>query len=192
MAKRCYPIAMMFLTIAACVLSVAFGSPAQDRALLAMDKVISGAFVAGMNVTVEYAIHNVGTQTATSVQLKDVSFPASRFVTDKPTRATWPQLEGGQSIYHHVQIEPKRAGELYAAPASVVYADGEQRRVTRLAADESFVVEELLEFRRRTDRHSGTWMIYVIAFFLLGIAPFGASHMLVRGLPDGGSASKKS
>lgn len=183
---------VLFLTVAACALSLARGAAVTDRPLLALEKVISGPFVAGMNVTVAYTIHNVGAGVAKGVQLKDLSFPASRFLTDKATRANWPQLESGQSVSHHVRLEPKRAGELYVAPASVAYADGEQRHVTRLASDESFFVEDLVDFRRRTDKHGGSWLIYLASFLALGIVPFGASHMLITSLPNIGAAAKKS
>lgn len=162
-----------------------------DRALLALDKVMSGTLVAGRNITVTYTIHNVGARTATSVQLKDASFPASRFNTDLPARKTWEQLDAGASVSHSVQVEPKRAGELFVAPAAVSYLDEGEKRVSRIADADSFVVEDLLAFRRRTDSHASTWMIYAGCLFLLGVAPFGASAMIVRGLPSD-TAPKKS
>lgn len=80
--------------------------------------------------------------------------------------------------------EPRRAGELLVNPASVTYKDGGETRTTRLAGDESVVVEELLEYRRRTDTHGGAWATYALTsavsiglpYFLSaqGVAKLGA------------------
>lgn len=174
------------------VLVSASATTAEHRALLALDKVLSGPLVAGMNVTVEYTIHNVGGRAATDVSLRDLSFPASRFNADKPARHAWSLLEPGQSLLHAIKVEPKRAGDIYVAPAAVTYMDDEVRRVSRLAADDIVNVEELISFRRRTDRHTSTWLIYVIAMLLLCIAPFGYSEMMTRSLIGSPAPNKKS
>lgn len=165
---------------------------ANHRALLALDKVMSGPLVAGMNVTIEYTIHNVGGRVATDISLRDLSFPASRFNADKAARHSWPRLEPGQSLSHALKVEPKRAGEIYVAPAAVTYMDDDERRVSRLAADDSVVVETLISFRRRTDRHINTWLVYFFAFLLLSVAPFGYSEIKVRSLLGSPATNKKS
>lgn len=161
-------------------------------ALLALEKEIIGPMVAGRNVTVAYSVHNVGSKPATQVQLKDLSYPQSRFEFDKPPRTVWDHLEPGQSVSLTVTLLPKRSGELYVAPASVTYFDGDQKHTSKLAAEESFFVEDLVAFRRRTDTHTTTWLIFFVAFVILGIAPFGVSHFMVRSLPDIASGKKKS
>lgn len=162
------------------------------RALLAFDKEMIGALVAGRNVTISYTIHNVGTRTATEVQLKDLSYPQSRFDLDKPARSSWDELAPGQSVSHVVKVLPKRTGQLFVAPASVSYLDGEHKRVSKLAAEDSFFVEELLAYRRRSDSHGNTWIIFFVALLTLGVAPFGVSASMTRSLSTISSGKKKS
>lgn len=167
-------------------------SNAPPGALLALEKEIIGPMVAGRNVTVSYSVHNVGSKPATQVQLKDLSYPQSRFELDKSPRNTWDHLEPGQSVSLTVTLLPKRSGELYVAPASVTYFDGDRKHTSKLAADESFFVEDLISFRRRTDTHNTTWLIFFIAFVVLSIAPFGVSQFMIHSLPDIASGKKKS
>lgn len=68
-------------------------------------------------------------------------------------------------------VSPKRAGQLFVAPASVSYEDDGQKRLTKLATDDSFSVEDLLSWRRRTDMHQQEWMLFTLAFFILVIIP---------------------
>lgn len=61
-----------------------------------------------------------------------------------------------------VVAEPRRAGELLVNPASLSYKDGDERRTTRLAGDERVVVEDLLDYRRRTATHEAAWATYAV------------------------------
>lgn len=160
-------------------------------ALLVLEKEIAAPMVAGRNVTVSYSVHNVGSKPAAQVQLKDLSYPQSRFDMDKPPRTLWDHLQPGQSVSLTITLLPKRSGQLYVAPASITYLDGNQKRVSKLAAEESFFVEDLVTFRRRTDTHTTTWIIFLVAFVVLGIAPFGASQLMIASLPDIASGKQK-
>lgn len=157
-------------------------SEATNVALLSLDKVLSGPMVAERNVTVAYTVHNVGSEPATNVVLKDLSFPASRFTLDQPARAEWPELAAGASVEHFVVLSPRRAGELFVSPASVAYHDGERKRVSRLAAEDSFHVEDLVSFRRKHDTHMSTWTVYAVALLLFGLTPFAVSHRIAASL----------
>lgn len=192
MAQRRNPVMLYIFGVALAILCACTSAIVEDRALIAFDKVVSGPFVAGMNVTVEYTLHNIGGRAATSVTLRDVAFPSSRFVTDKPAKETWARLESGQSLSYAVQIEPRRSGQLFIAPASVTYMGDGTRYICRLAADDSFTVEELIDFRRRTDRHTSAWLFYLVAFAMLGVLPCGFSQIMVRSLPGDRTSSKKS
>lgn len=88
-------------------------------------------------------------------------------------------------------MRPRRAGLLLVSPASVSYVDEEGvGRVTRLASDDTVVVEDLITFRRRTDRHQFEWVAFVGAFVLLVVAPFGFSSFVESGV-DGAVGKKR-
>lgn len=57
---------------------------------------------------------------------------------------------------------------------------------TRFAADETVSVEDILEYRRRTDRHRQEWAAYGVVFTLLGVGPMVMSLVMERGVVDGG------
>lgn len=173
------------------LLATARAEEAPDRALLALDKVLSGPLVQGMNVTVHYTVHNVGARPASAIVLRDSSFPASRFHTDRVPRSNWPSLSPGESVELSVRVAPRRAGELYVAPAAVSYMDGEDKRTMRVAGTESVVVEELLAYRRKTETHESAWMVFLGAFIVLAVAPFGVSSAISRSLPNPTTVKKQ-
>ena len=93
-----------------------------------------------------------------------------------------------------IQVSPKRAGELIVNPASVSYRDDDEdseKRVTKVAADDTLVVEELTSYKRRTDRHGTTWVIYFAASLLLTAGPFGVSHVMIKSLSPSAVPTKK-
>lgn len=130
---------------------------------------------------------------ATSVSLKDLSFPASRFLVHEGTfRPTFASLAGGASISSRVVLTPRRAGELLVSPAAVTYTDAAgQSHVTRLASADNIVVENLLAYRRRTDRHAAEWGAYAAAFLLFVVAPAAYAALLERGVVVGEGAKKR-
>lgn len=71
-----------------------------------------------------------------------------------------------------VVAEPRRAGELLVNPAALSYKDDGETRTTRLAGDESVVVEELLAYRRRTDTHGGAWATYAVTSAISVAVPY--------------------
>lgn len=165
-----------------------------DRALLAFDKAVSGDLVAGRNVTVTYTVLNVGKHPATDITLRDSSFPASRFLLadGQTARTSWATVSPGETLTHSVTVEPKRSGYLYISPPSLSYIDqlSGDKHVSKIAGTDSLVVEDLLEYRRRTDRHTSTWIIYIVAFVMLGIGPFAVSEMMAKSLSPTNSQKK--
>lgn len=89
-------------------------------------------------------------------------------------------------------MAPKRAGELFVTPASVRYTDETgASHVTRLATDETLAVEDVLEYRRRTDRHRKEWAAYGLAFAVLVAGPAMVSMVIEKGLTGVGGGKKK-
>lgn len=125
---------------------------------------------------------------ATQISFKDLSFPASRFhLYSGIFRYTQERLSAGGSLNLTAVVTPKRSGYLFVTPASVSYVDeAGESHVTRLAADETVGVEDILVYRRRTDRHRQEWGAYGVAFVLLVMGPMGMSLVVQRGLVDGG------
>lgn len=123
---------------------------------------------------------------AKAVTLKDLSFPASRFTHfGEVPKQRWASLPASETLTHTLIVSPKRAGELIVSPASVSYLDDGDNKITRIATDDILSVEKLLDWRRRTDRHTKEWSMYMCAFALLCIAPFGVSLFMERGVPNG-------
>lgn len=133
-------------------------------------------------------------RTATQVSLKDLSFPSSRFqVHSGAFRHTFASLPSGSRVSHSVLMTPKRAGELHVSAASVSYVDAAgTARTTRLAADDTVLVEDLLSFRRRTDRHAVEWTAFGVGFLLLVLGPAVVSVAVERGVEKSGAVKKKS
>lgn len=128
------------------------------------------------------------------MSLRDLSFPPSRFATfgHRPRRS-WPLLPPRHSRRLQLVVSPLRAGELFVAPASLSYRDAASpaSRATRLASDHSLRVEELLSYKRRTDRHVLEWRLYALAFALLCAAPYALSVALRTALLSTPSPSNK-
>ncbi|CAN8071751.1 unnamed protein product [Agarophyton chilense] len=154
---------------------------APSRALLALHRDMDGDLVASRNVSITYHVHNVGLSLAQQVALKDLSFPASRFHTfGAVARGAWSSIAPGESQTHQLIVAPLRAGELFVSPASVSYTDDGKQRVTKLAVDDSLRVEDLLSYKRRTDKHTMELSLYALAFFLFCVAPYCFSIFLQR------------
>jgi Translocon-associated protein beta (TRAPB) len=120
---------------------------------------------------------------ATTVQLKDTSFPPSRFTAHSGVfRKTWGRVNAGARASSEVVVEPKRAGELLVNPASVTYKDGDDKRTTRLASEERVVVEDAIEHRRRTATHGSTWLVYSACAALIVALPYVRFTSTVSGL----------
>lgn len=129
---------------------------------------------------------------ATDVALKDLSFPLSRFTLHEGTfRATFARLEAGSGTVATAVITPKKAGELLVSPATLTYSDGDVRRVSRLASDESIVVEDLLAYKRRTDKHRTEWGLYALASVLLVGGPLFWSTRVLAGVSTGAVGKKR-
>lgn len=154
-----------------------------SRALVGPDGT-DGALVAHVNTTVTYVLRNVGGAEAATVALKDLSFPASRFdMFGGSVKRSWPSLKAGESLRVVVVVRPKKAGALFVSAPSVTYVDEGVKRVGRLAVEEEFEVEDEILWRRRTEKHTGVWMLYLATVGGLSVAPFLASIALQKGLP---------
>lgn len=130
---------------------------------------------------------------ALTVQLKDVSFPASRFFLHSGSfRKSWPRLNSGSSLKLQVLTQPKRAGELLVSPAAVSYKDGDLSRMTRIVADDVMVVEDRISYRRRTERHGKTWLIYIASCGTAAGVPFLLYYRAISSLMPTPSSKKRS
>lgn len=114
-----------------------------------------------------------------------MSFPLSRFQTfGSLARHTWSSIPTGESRTLQLVVAPLRAGELIVSPASVSYEHSGQKHITKLASDDSLIVEGLFSYKRRTDKHALEWALYGIAFILLSAAPYFSSIMLEKSVPQ--------
>lgn len=171
--------------------------PAADRsgALLAFSRQLSGPLVDGLNVTVRYSVHNVGQGPAIRAQLRDSSFPASRFhlYSGAPSgalRHTWSSVKAGASDYFEMVVAAKRSGILYVSPPAVTYRDAGQPRVVRLASTDEILVEDLSVYTRRTKSHKQEWLAYVGAVGVLVLLP-GLLYSMRMPQPDSVLQPKK-
>lgn len=165
--------AVLLLCIAAVNADANDAVDPSSRPLMLFSRTLSGPLVHGRNVTVRYDIRNVGASGASKVYLRDNTFPQSRFdLLSGSFRHTWPTVDAGAAVTLDVLVTPRRAGILFVAPPAITYADHSgQSRVTRLAAPESIQVEDLLNYRRRTDRHGLEWALYAASFLLFSAFP---------------------
>lgn len=165
-----------------------------NRTMLSFDKSLSGDLVATRNITVTYYILNVGTRPARDVELSDNSFPVSRFdfiehagIKNQkalPSSAVWLNLAPGQSITHSFVVQPLKAGELHTKLPTLKYVDADGTHRTSSIATEGTTlnVEDLLEYKRRTDVHTTTWMVYAAAIVALVGSPYVVSVVLHKAL----------
>lgn len=186
---RALVVALALVTFSCAVVQAA---SRKDGAFLVLSRTLKSDLVEGINFTVSYEIHNVGETDATSLQLRDTAFPASRFtVFDGDFRKTWGRLNAGESLNMDVIALPKRSGELLVNPAALSYKDGDDKRTTRLAAAETMIVEDQLEYRRRTDTHGGAWAAYGAACAAAIGAPYVLHLQSASSLPSEGASAKK-
>lgn len=176
----------LFVFIASCICATALGRALVERngALLIFERSLSGPLVAGLNVSVGYTVHNVGSGAALRVQLRDGSFPASRFDgIGGALRHTWSSIKPGESGDLSVTVSPRRAGILYVSPPAITYRDAGASRVSRLAVEDTLVVEDLAVYTRRTASHKAEWAAYAALFLLLVGMP-AALYSQRRPTPD--------
>lgn len=165
-------------------------SPRNEGAFLIFSRTLSGPLVDGLNVSVKYSVHNVGSVPALRVQLRDASFPASRFDSGGTLRHTWSAVKPGESEGLEVKLAPKRAGTLYVSAPAVSYRDGGATRVSRLASADAMTVEDAVKYARRTASHKKEWAVYGVAFLVLALAP-SLLYMSWKPAPDATVQVKK-
>lgn len=187
---------LIALFLLSTVFSLGNARAAAERsgALLAFSRQLSGPLVHGLNVTVRYSVHNVGKSPAIRAQLRDSSFPASRFhLYSGPSgalRHTWSSVKAGASDYFEMVVAAKRSGILYVSPPAVTYRDAGQPRVVRLASTDEILVEDLAVYTRRTKSHKQEWLAYLAAVAALVVMP-GLVYSMRMPQPDSALQPKK-
>ena len=144
----------------------------------------------GLNVSVKYSVHNIGSGPALRVQLRDASFPASRFESGGTLRHTWAAVKAGESESLEVRLAPKRAGTLFVSAPAVSYRDGGETRVNRLASPDAMTVEDAVKYARRTASHKKEWAAYAASFLGLVMAP-SLLYLSSKPAPDSAVQVKK-
>ena len=101
---------------------------------------------------------------AQRVTLRDNAFPQSWYtIHDGSFRKTWDLIEPGKSEFFSVVATPSKFGELNVNVPTVTYQENDgTRRVSQLDAESTVVVEDILSYKRRTDKHVKDWVIYTL------------------------------
>lgn len=156
----------------------------RSRPLLVLHRSIAPPLVSSLNSTITYTIHNVGSSAASSLLLKDPSFPSSRFVhhtasQSSPFPLSHASLSANASFSFSFSLTPKRAGLLFVSAPSVAYAPS---HVSTLATSDELTVEDVLAFRKRTEKFAFEWTAYAGMWMLLVAGPYVVSRINQRAL----------
>lgn len=124
--------------------------------------------------------------------MKDNAFPQSwYFIYSGSFRKTWDTIAPGESVSLNVTVEARKAGELNVNVPSIRYQEEDgTRRLTKLDASSTVTVEDVLSFKRRTDKHLVDWIVYTIGSVALTAGPYVAYASRLQSL-TGKSRKKK-
>lgn len=122
------------LTAISCVLLSSMGYAAdpgtlttsEDPARVLVYKQLQNKYVVeSMDVVIKYSLYNVGSVTATNVQLKDPSFGPDFTVVGGTTEVTFPRIPPASNVTHTLVVRPTKFGYYNFTAAQVTYKSGD-------------------------------------------------------------------
>ncbi|OXA59422.1 translocon-associated protein subunit beta [Folsomia candida] len=174
------------LTAISCVLLSSMGYAAdpgtlttsEDPARVLVYKQLQNKYVVeSMDVVIKYSLYNVGSVTATNVQLKDPSFGPDFTVVGGTTEVTFPRIPPASNVTHTLVVRPTKFGYYNFTAAQVTYKSGDD-------APEVFqgwssepgegYIAAFREFDKRFSPHFLDWT----AFAIMSVPPLVIPFML--------------
>lgn len=172
-------LAAMVLTICFCLGRAADPSTGDEPARVLVYKQLLNKFVVeNMDVVINYSLYNVGSQTATNVQLKDNSFaPADFEVVGGQTEVTFPRIPPATNVSHTLVVRPTKFGYYNFTAAQVSYKSGDEgTEVIQAWSSEpvDLYIANFREFDKRFSSHLLDW----VAFAIMSVPPLVIPFML--------------
>ncbi|XP_028399218.1 translocon-associated protein subunit beta-like [Dendronephthya gigantea] len=152
-------LALVFISLYGCC-----AADSSDSAHLLVSKRVLNEFVVeGRDLTVSYAIYNVGSSPATSVSLVEETFSSDDFeIVNGQLSVRWQSIAPGANVSHNLILKPLRSGVFNITSAMVTYQpkeDADQQVVYSTAFGEAFVMDSKT-FNRRHAPHVLDWGIF--------------------------------
>ncbi|XP_046856597.1 translocon-associated protein subunit beta-like [Xenia sp. Carnegie-2017] len=131
--------------------------------LLVSKRVLNEYVVEGRDLTVSYAIYNVGSSPATSVLLVDETFSPDEYqIVGGQSTIGWQSIAPGANVSHNLILKPLHSGVINITSAVVTYQpkeEAEQQIVYSTTFGEAYVMDSKT-FNRRHAPHILDWGIF--------------------------------
>lgn len=161
-----------YLLLALCALAMA-----EEPRLLVTKTVMNEVMVEGQEMTVSYAIHNVGEAAAANVLVNDdEGFPGEQFEHLVGLKSiTLDHLAAGESAHHNVIYKPLFGGAYNFTGAQVTYtnADDEDSSYVGVSSKprQNYVLS-FAEYNKDYAQHLTEWAIFGVASLVLVFVPY--------------------
>ncbi|XP_064653322.1 translocon-associated protein subunit beta-like [Lineus longissimus] len=134
--------------------------------LLASKNILNQIIVEDKDVTVEYAVYNIGGSAAFNVILSDTSFPEGSF---EPVHGflnvKWERVAPGTNVSHVVVLKPAKAGIFNFTSAELTYSPSEESKETVRGYTSAPGHKEIIpnkEYDRRFSPHFLDWAAFAV------------------------------
>eukprot|EP00043_Microstomoeca_roanoka_P007307 m.70321 g.70321 ORF g.70321 m.70321 type:complete len:186 (-) comp13775_c0_seq1:138-695(-) len=151
---------------------------AQEARLLVSKDIVNDIAVAERDLTVRYALFNVGDKEAKDIVLTDEGFTREgagfTMVAGIPSFSL-PSLAAGANVSHNVIVRAHRAGYYNMTAARVTYTasdDADAQQVVFSSMPRDIPVIPNSDFSRVYDSHFLQWTVFLAAAITLIVLPF--------------------
>jgi len=153
-------------------------STTDDPAKILVNKQLLNKYVVeSMDVVIKYSLYNVGSVTATNVQLKDASFGPDFKIVGGQTDVTFPRIPPASNVTHTLVVRPIKFGYYNFTAAQVTYKSGDESpellQGWSSEPGEGYIAA-FREFDKRFSPHLLDWT----AFAIMAVPPLVIPFML--------------
>jgi len=150
----------------------------EDPARLLVSKQLLNKYVVeSMDVVIKYSVYNVGSVTATDVQLKDASFGPDFKIVGGLTEVNFGRIPPAANVSHTLVVKPIKFGYYNFTAAQVTYKSGDESpEVLHGWSSEpgEGYIAPFREFDKRFSPHLLDWA----AFAIMSVPPLVIPFML--------------
>ncbi|RNA25209.1 translocon-associated subunit beta [Brachionus plicatilis] len=138
----------------------------EDAKLLIAKNVLNNYIVEGLNLTIKYTIHNIGSSPALNVKLQDENFPAEYFEYASGFNvAQWGRIPPKSNVDHVVVVSPKLPGMFNLTSAVVTYLPSEKASKVQTGYSTELgevYIQKLSDYNRRYASQTINWILFII------------------------------
>jgi len=151
-------------------------STSEDPARLLVSKTLLNKYVVeSMDVVIKYSVYNVGSVTATNVQLKDPSFGPDFKIVGGLTEVNFGRIPPAANVTHTLVVKPIKFGYYNFTAAQVTYKSGDDApEVLQGWSSEpgEGYIAPFKEFDKRFSPHLLDWAAFAIMSLPPLVIPF--------------------